>query len=51
MIENDLLLDTNSSEEVDLCIMDGKEYLKGQAIPTGDPCKTCECTHGFNGNI
>ena len=47
------ILDGNSSEEkvVDICILDGKEYAKGQSIPTGDPCKICKCVEGFNGNF
>lgn len=46
-----IMTDDHSSEEkeVDICLLNGKEYIKGQAIPTGDPCKTCTCVEGFTG--
>lgn len=33
----------------DICVFNGKEYLKGQSIPSGQPCKWCTCVDGFNG--
>ncbi|XP_046644331.1 uncharacterized protein LOC124329334 [Daphnia pulicaria] len=33
----------------DICVFNGKGYLKGQAIPSGDPCKRCVCVDGFSG--
>nr|CAH0105063.1 unnamed protein product [Daphnia galeata] len=33
----------------DICVFNGKGYLKGQSIPSGDPCKRCVCVDGFNG--
>ncbi len=35
----------------DICIFKGKEYLKGQSIPTGEPCRLCTCDDGFTGMI
>jgi hypothetical protein len=35
----------------DICVFNGKGYLKGQSIPSGDPCKRCVCVDGFNGKI
>ncbi|KAI9565498.1 hypothetical protein GHT06_009290 [Daphnia sinensis] len=40
---------SSEEKEVDICLLNGQEYTKGQAIPTGDPCKTCTCVEGFTG--
>lgn len=40
---------SSEEKEVDICLLNGQEYVKGQAIPTGDPCKTCTCVEGFTG--
>jgi len=38
-----------SSEEALTCTYEGKEYIKGQEIPTKNPCKSCRCADGFAG--
>lgn len=43
--------DSSEEKEVDICLFDGKEYKKGQSIPTGDPCNVCTCVEGFKGII
>lgn len=35
----------------DVCIFNDKEYVKGQSIPTGEPCKRCNCVEGFSGKV
>ncbi|EFX79782.1 hypothetical protein DAPPUDRAFT_304363 [Daphnia pulex] len=40
---------SSEEKEVDICLLNGKEFNRGQAIPTGDPCKTCTCVEGFTG--
>lgn len=41
----------NSSEEKETtyCSLKGRRYKKGENVPTGDSCRTCTCTKGFNG--
>ncbi|XP_057371637.1 uncharacterized protein LOC130692528 isoform X1 [Daphnia carinata] len=33
----------------DICVYNGKGYLKGQSIPTGEICRKCTCVKGFYG--
>lgn len=33
----------------DICVFNGKGYLKGQLIPTGEVCRKCTCVEGFYG--